>query len=87
MRQNIYTIHDLKAESYYMMFTTDNDATATRQIQQTLLSDDKTPYAMFPEDFELVCVGFYNSSTGSVVGLDEPKRVCGFDVLLGKEAL
>lgn len=63
MKLNLYTIHDKVAIESGPIFQAKNDAVAYRQFQQILSKAENT------DDYELLCVGEFNTETRGIQGL------------------
>ena len=63
--KKIYSIFDLKAQSYGVPFTCDNDALARRLVSDCILQGSNPDYHNHPEDFNLVCLGEFDHVSGS----------------------
>ena len=62
MIQNLYAIKDTKA-GFNPTFIEANDFTAMRSVKRAM-SDPKSDINIFAEDYELWCVGTYDTETG-----------------------
>lgn len=71
MLKPMYSIRDVKAETWALPFSSINNATAIRDFQ-TLVSDGRTLVGQHPEDFDLFFVGSWDEAAGAAV---EPARV------------
>jgi len=59
----IYSIRDLKSETYWVPFFQDHEIMAQRSFIKLILDKDMMP-SQFPEDFELWQLGEWNNETG-----------------------
>ena len=71
---NIYSIFDVKAQTYGTPFTCINDALAARVIAQLVQFSGNPDYQRYPEDFSVFCIGSFVDDTGLVVA-DSPRLV------------
>lgn len=55
----IYTIFDSKAKTYGSPFFSPNDITASRHLA-VACNDPKVQLSMFPDEFDLYCVGQFS---------------------------
>lgn len=63
--KQVFAIRDLKGNCYGSLITCVNEHIAIRVVDQ-LLSDVKSDYRLYPSDFDLVCLGSFNSVTGEL---------------------
>lgn len=61
----IYSIHDIKAESYVQPFLAPNDALALRMLQNAC-NDANTDFFKFAEDYSLWRVGKFDQNSGTI---------------------
>lgn len=67
MQSGLYAILDTKSGFYGSLMTFKNDATALRAFQEMLLSGDKNSMlALYPTDYTLFLVGYYDQETGII---------------------
>lgn len=78
---NVYSVRDLKAETYSQPFFSPNDGTAMRAFSDGL-RDPQTVMARHPEDYALFRVGVWNTDNGAIAGTDVP-----IPVISGVEAM
>lgn len=64
--QNIYALHDVKAQTFSTPFTLLNDAIAERMFINMVRSDE-TDVGKNPEDFKLFKIAEYDEHTGEVI--------------------
>lgn len=69
--QNLYSVHDSKAEVYERPFVMRNKAEAIRAMETTT-KDTTTKFNKFPTDFTLVELGEWDDVTGSIVCHEKP---------------
>lgn len=71
---NLFTVYDVKKESYLPPFVMRTPAEAIRGFVTTL-NDQKTDYCMYPQDFTLFHLGTFDDVT------------CEFDIYEAKKSL
>ena len=71
MKLNVYTIKDIKAETFGNPFYSANDQTAKRSLEQAS-NDSNTTISQYPEDFVLYRLGSWDDSTATISTLDTP---------------
>ena len=64
MKVKVFTILDIKAESYGPPFTSQTTATGIRQFQE-LVNDHNHFFSKYPEDYELYELGEYDDDDAS----------------------
>lgn len=74
MQFRMYSIRDAKAEIFNPPFYKGTHGEAERDFR-TLISDDKSMVAKYPEDYDLYFVGFYDDQTGKVEPLETPQHI------------
>lgn len=74
MRQGVYSIFDKKALDHQGVTLSPNDDVAVRWLREGLRGSN-TQMEKFPEDFQLRCVGVFDTETGQMTGLQEGSRV------------
>lgn len=79
---NIYSIQDLKAESFNRPFFSATRSTAMREIQLGLRNDESM--SVFAPDFALWEVGSFDPHTGHIES-QTPYHVCNVQDLAEKE--
>lgn len=72
---NVYSIYDVKAETYGNLFICPNDALALRIFEQVAQFSGNPDHQRYPEDFALYCIGAFLDSSG-VLSSDTPRLVC-----------
>lgn len=81
MSYNLYVIFDKKSCYQPQIYSFGNDETAQRFCYQlyhdALDRDSNSPLASFPEDFDLYCIGTFDSD-GDLTSLPNPRYVCPF---------
>lgn len=71
MKLNVYTIKDIKAETFGNPFYSANDNTAKRSLEQAS-KDPNTTISQYPEDFVLYKLGQWDDETATISTLDTP---------------
>lgn len=61
--KKLFAIYDVKSESYGPVFGVPHDAVAIREFGAAL-SNEQSPLAKYPDDFELHCVGEFVDDMG-----------------------
>lgn len=69
----LYSIYDLKAETYLPVMEGKNDEHAKRTVAQAIIQG--IPVAQHPEDYELFRLCTYDSNTGYITQDTRPERV------------
>jgi hypothetical protein len=80
MKQNIFTIYDVKAEAYLQPIFVENEATAKRALMD-VLGNPEHQFAKYPMDYSLFHIGKYSQENGSIEPLP-PTFVCNLHELL-----
>ena len=70
----IFAVYDLKAQDFGQPFFNQNTATALRAFAD-LANDPNTTVYKYPDDFTLFELGEYESNTGRIIPLDQPKTL------------
>ena len=73
-RYNIYSIYDVKAQTYGSPFTCINDALASRIVAQLVQFSGNADYQRYPEDFSVFCIGSFVDDSALVTS-DTPRLV------------
>ena len=68
IKEQIYSVKDVKAGNYLPPFTAGNDAVAIRSLSQ-IVNSGRGQMAEFPEDFDLYHVGEWTVETAEVVSV------------------
>jgi hypothetical protein len=79
MKQNIFTIYDVKAEAYLQPIFVENEATAKRALMD-VLSNPEHQFAKYPMDYSLFHIGKYSQENG-VIEPVPPTFVCNLHEL------
>lgn len=83
--QNVYSVFDLKGETFSQPFFCVTDAAAKRLFGDACL-DRETPVGRHPEDYALYRVGIWNADVGALAGTDVPVPVwTGVEAMKGRE--
>lgn len=78
-RLSIYTLYDRRLREYGQLSIDHNDESFKRSLNSGLVGS-KGLVEKYPEDFDVYCLGFYESSSGEI--LFDRRMVCGVaDVL------
>jgi hypothetical protein len=70
----IYSVYDVKVQSYSTPFFAINDSVALRSFVQLRL-DPSTTVHNFPDDFRLYCLGEFSDTGGALCPLDSPALI------------
>tara|TARA_Y100001968_G_scaffold313138_1_gene337000 strand:- start:94 stop:369 length:276 start_codon:yes stop_codon:yes gene_type:complete len=62
--KNIYSIYDTVTELFEPPFIDINKGSALRRIQDLMISNPQSPYAKFPDNFQLWEIGIWNEISG-----------------------
>ena len=73
MTNALYSIYDLKAESYLPIMEGKNDEHAKRTVADAIMQG--IPIAAHPEDYELYRICSYDPQTGYITQDTRPERV------------
>lgn len=63
MLHRVYSIYDIKSETYSPPFLQKNDIEAKRSFQE-IANDKNTMVSKYPEDFTLCSIGTFNDALG-----------------------
>ena len=75
MEKNLYSVLDTKSQLYSPPFVAQNDAIAIRMVMDILRNPDNN-LSRYPEDHQLMCVGFWDEINGEIMGVEkQPKLV------------
>lgn len=79
----MYSIRDMKAESYGPIVAYNNDGEACRALALAL-REKGSPISEFPTDFNLVYLGTFDDDTGEVsCSVSDHRIVCNLSALTG----
>lgn len=81
----LFTIKDIKAETYMAPFTARTRAEAIRMFTDDVNSG-KSVLAKHPADYMLICIGDFNTETGGIEG-KETLDVIGLGIDFVQESL
>jgi hypothetical protein len=62
----LYSIYDSTTQLYEPPFVDINNGSALRRIQDLMSSNPNSPYAKFPDDFDLMCIGTWSDETAHI---------------------
>lgn len=74
MQLKIYSIRDAKAEIFNTPFYKLTHGEAERDFQ-TLVNDQKSMVAKYPEDYDLYYLGSFDDNTGKAQWNDTPQHI------------
>lgn len=74
MKQQLFAIRDDKLKAYGTPFACRTPGEAERQLK-TLVNDQQTKIAQYPEDFSLWTVGYYDDETGKLEPGEKPEHL------------
>ena len=80
----LYSIKDTKG-AFGAPFLAQNDALAVRSVKTYINGQKGSPEALYPEDFELWCIGSFDDYTG-ILAPAELVCVCRLAVLKDEDA-
>lgn len=83
MIKGIYSLYDKKSELYGNTFTSVNDGTAIREMQQAVSSEGSV-IQKYPSDYALYKVSEWDDESGIIQNADR-KLVIELDQLIAKE--
>lgn len=73
---SIYSILDVKSNCYGPLISFANDATAIRAFQEMIISGDRdSMLALYPTDYILCCIGFYDNEFGTIESTPAPMHI------------
>lgn len=72
MKKSVYSIRDNKMASFGIPVIIENDAVATRQFGDVIVSGGDNVMCKHPADFTLYNLGEFDSATGKFENLDCP---------------
>lgn len=72
---NLYSIYDKKARQYGQVLTFQTDDVAFRHFR-LLMADEDTLVAKYPADFEMYCIGKFDSEKGFINSNDAKYSIC-----------
>lgn len=74
MKLKAFTIRDTKGEVFNTPFFQKTHGEAERSFK-SLLSDQQSMVAKYPEDYDLYYIGEYDDQSGQLLGLDTPQHI------------
>lgn len=74
MELRVYSIRDSKAEVFNVPFYKKTHGEAERDFA-TLVNDEKSMLAKYPDDYDLYFLGKYDDCTGKLDSLDTPQHI------------
>lgn len=78
MKYGLYSIRD-KMSGYGVTNCQVNDEIAKRNFDMLVMDENATLLSTHPQDFELYCVGEFDSDTGKVTSFDQIRLICKGD--------
>lgn len=81
MEVKIYAIYDTKAKAYLQPWFAANNAVAFRNCQRAC-ANAQSPFAEFPVDFTLFCVGLFDDDSGEISALKHHENLGNFTQFL-----
>lgn len=75
MKQNIFSIYDVKAQVYNTPFFYPHTGQAVRSLTD-LVHDEKSTINRHPQDYTLYKLGEIESESGKIVAKNEPEFIC-----------
>lgn len=79
--KRIYTVYDKKAQVYTPPMVYFNDGAAMRDFAMQLRRNPDSPLAMFPADYDLLCIADWDERSGKM-GTTARRTVTSIDQLL-----
>lgn len=77
----IFSLFDVKAEVFGQLFEARTPDEAKRLFISLLLSGDLNSITQYPQDFQLYCLGDFNSLTGEIVASQPNSIMTGFEAM------
>lgn len=65
-RLKAYTIHDKRVEEHFPPFFAPTDQHAIRSFRTAYMSEGENPIKLWPRDFDLKCIGEFDSDEGVI---------------------
>ena len=84
MEKLMFSIYDKTSELYEAPFVDINRGTALRRIQDLMKAHPDSPYAKFPNDFQLTVIGSWNEKAGDIIS-EKPIIFQELEDLIAKE--
>lgn len=83
MKQGVYSVYDRKAMAYGSLMFFANDDMAKRGCADLMRAGGDVPMVHYPDDFDLYCVGEFDTASGDLLGMVPPKHVVRFSDFVG----
>lgn len=74
MKQSLFSVYDLRAKMYSPPWACMNDEVAIREFG-LMCRAEKSPIGKYPEDYELVILGSWDTETGQLFSAERVERV------------
>lgn len=74
MKQNLYTVHDTKANAFLTPFYLPNDGLAIRAMEDCV-RDENHKFNVHAQDFSLFKLGEYDDQSGKHQMLEAPRNI------------
>lgn len=82
---NLYSVLDQKTEIYHQPFVAVNDNDAQRLLQMANMKKE-SEYIVFPEDFQVRCIGIWDNNKGILkTDSGHPRIVCDMVTLVNAQ--
>ena len=78
MDSKLFSVRDAAGDMFGPIFLFETEGLAKRSVMDTIAKGDNL-VALHPSDFSLYHVGYWNSRTGVVTGLQVPELICSCD--------
>lgn len=75
MIKKLYSVRDSVADQFMAPSVADNDNVAIRDFRIAMNRTDLFLYQN-PQDFDLFCIGTYDTNSGLISPVDPPKNIC-----------
>lgn len=75
MIRSLYSVRDIKAQTFCNPFASLNDGTARRDFAHAA-QDKSHGIGQNPEDYSLCIVGSFNDESGEIIALQHPTFLC-----------
>lgn len=82
MKKILISIYDRKADRYGFIQTVDHLIDAERSLLNVIANDQRSPVAMYPQDFAMYHLGSFDLADGSIESLPKPKLIAAVDEIL-----
>lgn len=84
MIQKVFSIRDIKGETYHSPFFKQTHGEAERDFR-TVVNDDKSTINKYPADFDLWYVGEYDTNTGELIPTKPQCVISALNCLISKQ--